>query len=102
MTDNELMALAAKAAGAKWSDYSDQTPDHWQIQHADKVWRRWSPLTDDGDALRLAVALDLTIYRPGSQPSAVVRTDAAFTTFPDDCVRRAIIFAAADIGKSMP
>lgn len=99
MKDRELLELAAKAAGmappydehgifSAW--VGDPVHGHW-----------WDPLGDDGDALRLAVKLDLTIYRPGSHPGVLVVTDEAHTTHSDDCVRRAIVIAAAEIGKAM-
>lgn len=58
MTDRELLEAAAKAAGIKvgWREsvgclcYSG-SPYHCA----------WNPLTDDGDALRLAVALRLNV-----------------------------------------
>ena len=55
MTDRELLELAAKAAGIKTSLHKE----------TDSLWidgpRVWNPLTDDGDALRLAVKLGFLI-----------------------------------------
>ena len=54
MTDRELLEAAAKAIGAK--------PD--EASHDGSLWfgrARWNPLTDDGDALRLAVKLNLHV-----------------------------------------
>ena len=111
MIDRELMALAAKAAGAKFSDYSERTPDHWQIQHADGVWRKWSPLTDDGDALRLAFTLNIHIglYGEGTGITSYILTKSeGAEIFHEDhvydlaSVRRAIVRAAAFIGSKMP
>jgi hypothetical protein len=53
MTDQELLKHAARVSGAKMTDYSDRTPDHWIIEHAPGQWRAWNPLNDDGDAFRL-------------------------------------------------
>ena len=59
-TDRELLELAAKAAGhcvAACCDgkyWKTETPESEGIEH-------WNPLTDDGDALRLAVKLSLEI-----------------------------------------
>lgn len=59
MNDQELLVLAAKAAGMPkqvddigvWSAWvGSLEAGHW-----------WDPLTDDGDALRLAVKLDLCL-----------------------------------------
>ena len=61
MTDRELLELAAKAVGIEligfvdvggWADCAAE----WG--HQTKDFDRWNPLTDDGDALRLAVKLD--------------------------------------------
>ena len=55
MTDHELLELAAKSCGEltpSWYGNSD---------YMDGVLSRWNPLTDDGDALRLAVKLTLEI-----------------------------------------
>jgi hypothetical protein len=55
MTDRELIELAAKAASVEYGwqhiydDYEGSTAEKWD----------WNPLTDDGDALRLAVKLGL-------------------------------------------
>lgn len=66
MTDRELLELAAKAAGIGYDptkegdDIGRTYSEHlglW-IWH----WKDWfSPLTDDGDALRLAVKLKMAI-----------------------------------------
>ena len=53
MTDFELTRLAFKAAFSG----ADITEDKDMMRH-------WSPLTDDGDALRLAVKLQLGISIP--------------------------------------
>lgn len=104
MTDRKLLELAAKAAGAKWTDYSDGTPDHWIIQHGDSVWREWRPREDDGDALRLAVRLNIGLDITDGKiyihwPHHIIEScgnDKAAAT------RRAILRAAAEIGKAMP
>jgi hypothetical protein len=104
MTDHELIELAAKAAGYKLHR-SQSAMDGVLLD--DQTY--WSPLTDDGDALRLAVKLGITMY-----PAESVG-DCATTTFPDGewvtvessgdplaDLRRAIVRAAAEIGKAMP
>lgn len=111
MTDRELMKLAAKAAGIEHGldrldcGVSLTLPDgrHGHLP-------KWNPLTDDGDALRLAVKLNLTLrcYMdhicaqasvPGGPSVYITEFDA-----DDPCVatRRAIVRAAAEIGKAMP
>jgi hypothetical protein len=58
-TDRELLELAAKAAGinAKWYDVTGCL----MRTAAGSGLTRWEPLSNDGDALRLAVKLRLTI-----------------------------------------
>ena len=59
MTDRELIEAAAKAAGIalEW----DGPPEMWAPMYYDgKTYHPWNPLTDDGDALRLAVKLRIT------------------------------------------
>lgn len=113
MTDRELLELAAKAAGIDltgwtWTelsfaiDYECPDPD---------VGRYWNPLTDDGDALRLAAKLWICIDTEGESICASI-----YRAHPKDCIhaherdfddlsaalRRAIVRAAAEIGKAMP
>jgi hypothetical protein len=108
MTDRELIEAAAKAAGAKLTDYSDRTPDHWTIQHADGVWRAWNPLDDDGDAFRLAIALGfnvMTCGREGPETTEIQIGGAVPRTTFQSCsvagryeaTRRAIVRAAAEV-----
>lgn len=112
--DRELLELAAKAAGAKYSDYPDKTPNHLTIQHSDGAWRPWNPLTDDGDAMRLVLSLSfrLYIYSGGGDDYTVVAGDELRSkethiseAHQDDRIaatRRAIVRAAAEIGRAMP
>ena len=110
MTDRELLELAAKAAG-KDIDLSRYDEDWgFAIRHMAK-W--WNPLTDDGDALRLALHLRINIEhvetssrKPhGVNCWPVGRGDCSKfeTALPDynAATRRAIVRAAAEIGKAM-
>ena len=54
MSDRELLESAAKAAGQERSAAGDL----WSNARG----MLWNPLTDDGDALRLAVALQMDIF----------------------------------------
>ena len=67
MTDKELLELAAKAAGyeARW--FGDVFCRDTKLEPY--PWRGWNPLTDDGDALRLAVKLDRKSTRLNSSHS---------------------------------
>lgn len=125
MNDRELLELAAKAAGiaAQW-DCSERgmmtlTPDGIDTM-------TWNPLTDDGDALRLAVKLNLQIlpYIYFSErcqlpaiaklrgPEGVMPVEITVGRFPEykesftehdpyAATRRAIVRAAAEIGRTM-
>lgn len=57
MSDREMLEAAAKAAGVElmWSRIADIGPRNVETGNT------WNPLTDDGDALRLAVKLGLLI-----------------------------------------
>jgi hypothetical protein len=102
MTDRELLEAAAKAAGMniEWQ------PCGWA--HNNETGCEWNPLTDDGDALRLAVKLNIWPVRQYRRPAIVVQNGAAyFDELADEPIgddpyaatRRAIVRAAAEIGK---
>ena len=100
-TDRELLELAAKAAGIniRWKKVTtfcglidvafDRLTD-----------REWNPRDDDGDALRLAVKLNLLdgLERRASDLAAEVNYDMD----PCAATRLAIVRAAAAIGEAMP
>jgi hypothetical protein len=98
MNDRELLELAAKAAGIP-------SESIWPVssEYLDKAW---NPLTDDGDALRLAVKLCIDIKHydlyvvcwAGFIGTGKIMHDQD----PDAATRRAIVLAAAEIGRSMP
>lgn len=103
-TDRELLKLAAKAAGY---------PPEWRgniLIEEDDGPRKWNPLTDDGDALRLAVGLGMRLELPkylGYGTSAGIQRDgiagcSVFRDNPMEQTRRAIVMAAAELGKMMP
>ena len=111
MTDRDLLELAAKAAGFTHYTYENHiAEDKWGSGF------RWNPLTDDGDALRLAVKLGLLIspsaYKPGENAYGFVNVawygqkvgfePEKFTDDPFAATRRAIVRAAAEIGRAMP
>lgn len=94
MTDRELLEAAARAAGytLAWSSVEGIPP-----RKADDM-ETWDPLTDDGDALRLAVRI------PGIDLKWFIA--AAWQSHDDDDARRAyvrlaIVRAAAEIGRNM-
>lgn len=118
MQERELLELAAKAFGLPLG-YGDG--QYFYCEHgpfgAGMYGRQgnaplnWNPLTDDGEALRLAVKLKMRIGIDAIPiGSVVVVSDDKFR--PDTherigsdathATRRAIVRAAAEIGKAMP
>jgi len=110
MNDRELLELAARAAGFKPTSYCDEEGLFLNDQNPDYGFDWWNPLTDDGDALRLAVKLDIHISLYGKDTGIttwIVREEAEsfHADYGDDpccSVRRAIVRAAAEIGGNMP
>lgn len=102
MKDKELLELAAKAVGVIYKYYSE--PEGLVINDDQWPLIAWNPLTDDGDALRLAVKLRIDItnltyayYCEGPQGQ-----DAFVEVENDDsyaAIRRAIVKAAAKIKR---
>ncbi|BCD83606.1 hypothetical protein PSm6_00130 [Pseudomonas solani] len=115
MKDIELLELAARAAG--FIELRFDPDGRVRARKSSGVAEAWDPLVDDGDALRLAVRLQLTVcnehvtagvtycvgalgditypeVRSGNSEADVVPDDYAAT-------RRAIVLAAAEIGKAM-
>ena len=99
MTDLELLKLAYKAfmSGADLADDKD-------------MLRRWNPLTNDGDALRLAVKLHIDVLHRfvGGQrvealaPGGPLQVEQCDQKTRQAATRRAIVRATAEIGKAMP
>ena len=110
--DRELLELAAKAAGiaGKVSSFAGMDIRYgfdFAIYNTDTE-DYWNPLADDGDALRLAVELDLLIMPyPLDMAIRVTRLDQPDTIeqYTGDqfaATRRAIVRAASEIGREMP
>ena len=108
MTDRELLELAAKAAGIEVMDWYG---DRYSCRNRFETdLFGWNPLTDDGDALRLAVKLALHIeHRQINDTDFVIAYDTGnyhgwkshYDQDPYAATRRAIVRAAAEIGKEM-
>ena len=107
--DRELLELAAKAAGIKELRSPDGVlrdctgGDPMMNIFASKPW---NPIKDDGDALRLAVNLGIgTMHHQGwgqvMHPNIEDRLDFKYDEDPLAATRRAIVRAAAEIGRSM-
>ncbi len=118
MTDRELLELAAKAGGVKGEFYcgflNDDRVDGIVYIRADGQQCVWNPLTDDGDALRLAAKLEINLRFGEKIVTAEFLTDTCgwvsfvidyYVNFrlgdPYAATRRAIVRAAAEIGKEM-
>lgn len=113
MNDKKLLELAAKAAGVEviFPIMKDEsilgamlTPT---LVNTVPTW--WNPLTDDGDALKLAVKLNIAISFPmgngkfssvtaGQVGSSKVGCHEPFNPDPCAATRRAIVRAAAELG----
>lgn len=101
MTDKELLEQAAKACEIYWNHYTDDG-----LWFGDVIW---NPLTDDGDALRLAVKLRMDLKIEFDRIDAYAESDYAVEYLydlpsPSDpyaATRRAIVRAAAEIGKTL-
>jgi len=101
MTDREMLEWAAKAAGIEFNDKRSRTGGV-ELYCASKGW--WNPLHDDGDALRLAVKLQIHMQPDGRYAWASTYAVNATEAVGDDpyaATRRAIVRAAAEIGRSM-
>ena len=100
MTDRELLELAAKAAGFfRYNCNNSIAEDKWGSGY------RWNPLTDDGDALRLAVKLAIEPRFGDGIVTAACHgawEEVSYAGFGrEEATRRAIVRAAAEIGKGM-
>lgn len=114
-TDRELLELVAKAQG--WIDYPEDSAERGAYWHTDPARApfgpritksAWNPFTNDGDALRLAVDLELDIMRFPSFGEVHATTQkgdiGAIEQTGDNgyaATRRAIVRAAAAIGESL-
>lgn len=110
MQDRELVELAAKAAGIHvhhWFDLNDILMCS-SIEGGDPDYG-WNPLTNDGDALRLAVKLKMSVDAGCFETEASFAAAAELQCRECDAVqhgddpyaatRRAIVRAAAEIGS---
>jgi flavin-binding protein dodecin len=123
MSDKALLELAAKAAGiydeCEWFECKEEDGSLvWCLVQGN---REWNPLTDDGDALRLAVKLGISltpypIYQQDDRHSVIAKqrrtTDTLREINPTEVVevygedpfaatRKAIVRAASEIGRGM-
>ena len=102
-TDRKLLELAAKAAGGELKWFINETPI---AKSKDGFGFNWNPLTDDGDALRLAVKLqiDIGFWLDHASADNCISEKSHYEDYNGDpcaATRRAIVRAAAEIGKSL-
>ena len=102
MSDRELLQDAARAAGVEVTAVvAEGIPHRFGGGY-------WNPLTEDGDALRLAVKLNMTVRCYMGNTCAQISTpgllyvgvDEFSQADPAAATRRAIVRAAAEIGRA--
>jgi hypothetical protein len=113
MTDRELLELAANAAGLHVKGWIGDKLSYFNPVNDHSGFGDWNPLADDGDALRLAVKLRIelvgVVNDAFGDPFVLVhgRNRKEFTEVVVDAelsllaTRRAIVRAAAEIGKGI-
>lgn len=114
MSDRELLELAAKACRIVLADevdsYIPASRAMWVVGPGGRD-AIWNPLNDDGDALRLAVKLNMEVCSHanadigGISWADVSGAVCAYIELPHDgdpmaATRRAIVRAAAELGRS--
>lgn len=117
--NRELLELAAKAVGVAMVFDDEGGPGYWSEWRGLPQWEYWNPLSDDGDALRLAARLasntrgttfsiSLSVMHDGRGFSSAefhARDGRSNNVTGDDlskATRLAIVRAAAEIGRRMP
>lgn len=97
--DRELLELAAKSAGMKMNIVGNGVPGGQVTFYAEPGQLYWNPLTDDGDALRLLVSLREKLALDAGSMFGL----GQFKKWDEDPMgwtRRAIVFEAAEIGRT--
>lgn len=112
MNDRQLLELAANAAGYTGIRPSAFYADTYVVQTSEDEWTAWRPLTDDGDALRLAVKLGMSQNHSAAEQRlsiffcderSVPPKPIVHERYGDDpcaATRRAIVRAAAELGRA--
>jgi hypothetical protein len=109
--DRELLELAAKAGEIdRGSERTECALSTTEANGRHRYLPRWNPLEDDGDALRLAVKLNMEVRIENGLAVVLVLIKNIGHTFrfeeyseatPNTAARRAIVRAAAGVGKTM-
>ena len=121
MSDRELLELAAKAAGIAAFSFVEHVKDYdaphygaQALQVGSSSYETWNPIINDGDALRLAVKLCIRLNREINCGCDIVEaigpeddnmgchcSTESIEGDPYAATRRAIVRAAAEIGRQM-
>lgn len=105
--DEKLLMLAAKAEGREPPCDANGIWSAWVGTDVTGHW--WNPLENDGDALRLAVKLDISLRLDGDELTGIAhwrrngktyRVVGNYRTGNGAEARRLIVRAAAEIGKA--
>lgn len=109
MTDKELLKKAAKASGLNVKgEFIDQYDDFTHLCVGEKFTKekiKWNSLTDDGDAMRLAVKFCFTIEQWQYSVEIKIGDEVIYRALADGTVtrleltRRAITRAAAAMAR---
>lgn len=115
--DRELLEGAAKAASIDavltfGADFEVSPPikteAYWLSDENGHWLREWNPLTDDGDAFRLACKLNMTIGVESDAQAvwwagdSLEEINEPLGSDPCAAMRRAIVRAAYEIGSAKP
>lgn len=114
MIDREMLELAARAAGIPIYQWSGKCV-RLDTGGPDKPDVPWNPLIDDGDALRLAVKLGIDVHTGDTfgtngkgfttadcfRNGKIISMQVPHLGGPCEATRRAIVRAAAEIGRQM-
>ena len=113
MTDKELLELAAKACSQEYwitrLGPRKSITEHLHYKGCNGETKIWNPLTDDGEAFRLVVILELLVHVETCYYVHAIKDSITATEHIGNdgkgCIfaatRRAIVRTAAEIGKRM-
>lgn len=107
MNDRELLEMAAKTAGIPSRLVGAQPGLYW-CEETKSCMYQWNPLADDGDALRLAVKLHMSVDIDEHETSTYAYAGKSPRVYameiwhssPTVATRRAIVRAAAELGRN--
>lgn len=112
MSDRKLLEMAARAAGIEidhWAEayFESHRDGEVAFYESGRYMDEWNPLTDDGDALRLAVDADIGITFEAYGCVMAGRRDRGGSWDAEEDIagdkraatRRAVVRAAAEIGR---